>query len=241
MINIKLSQYHLFHLVNLSDEQIEEIEAARENAMQFIKAGTKQYPIVDFYVENDCMAEESTERAYGDHYDGKGFEVSYGLLPKNSADRYPIIHLTAVALDEDLADEPVIPELELITKKKFNAFGHRAVQFEKMDYNHPYVKATHMIKFYDTANIAANFPLDIWEEALPLHYLFNELNSNRKWKDPDDEDGRTYDVVRFWDDKYHKVDYYADVYEHTPDGAVFSRQRNFLFKKVKEKDIIFKD
>ena len=123
MINIKLSQYHLFHLVNLSDEQIEEIEAARENAMQFIKAGTKQYPIVDFYVENDCMAEESTERAYGDHYDGKGFEVSYGLLPKNSADRYPIIHLTAVALDEDLADEPVIPELELITGGSYTNEG----------------------------------------------------------------------------------------------------------------------
>ena len=241
MINIKLSQYHLFHLVRLTDEQIKEIETARENATQFIQAGTKQYPIVDFYVENDCMAEASTERAFGAAYDGKGFEVRYGLLPKNSDDRYPIIHLTAVALDEDLADEPVIPELELITKKKFNAFGEKTVKFESMKYNHPYVKATHMIVFYDTAAIAANFPIDIWEEALPLHYLFNELNSNRKWKDPDSEDGYTYDVVRFWDDKYHKVDYYADVYEHTPDGAINTRQRNFLFKKVKEKDIFFKD
>ena len=241
MINIKLSQYHLFHLVSLTDEQIKEIEAAREAATQFIKAGTKQYPIVDFYVENDCIAEAATERVLGSHYDGKGFEVRYGLLPKNSDDRFPIIHLTAVALNEDLADEPVIPELELITKKKFNTYGHDVIKLEPMDYKHPYVKATHMIKFHDTASIAANFPIDIWEEALPLHYLFNELNSNRKWKDPESEDGNICDVMRLWDDKYHKVDYYADVYEHTPDGAAMFRQRNFLFKKVKEKDIIYKD
>ena len=239
MINIKLSQYHLFHLVRLTDEQIKEIETARETATQFIKAGTKQYPIVDFYVENDCMKAESTERAYGSHYDGKGFTVSYGLLPKNEDERYPIIHLTAAVLNEDLADEPVIPELELLTIKKFNAYGEKTVKFERMDYKHPYVKATYMIKFYDTGAIAANFPIDIWEEAHSLHYLFNELNSNRKWKDP--ESGYTYDVVRFWDEKYHKEDYYADIYEHTPDDAFNPRQRNFLFKKVRKTEIFFED
>ena len=39
MINIKLSQYFIFHLVKLTDEQKQEINAARENAKQFIQSG----------------------------------------------------------------------------------------------------------------------------------------------------------------------------------------------------------
>lgn len=238
MVNIKLSQYQLFYLVNLTDEQIKQIEEEREKSTKFVLAGTKQYPIVNFYVENDAMAD--TKSAFGNHYDGKGLTVSYALLPKNSENNFPIIHLTAVVLNEDLNKKTVIPELELITIKKFNKYGHDAIHFGEMNYNHPYVKAAYLMEFFHgIAALSANFPIDIWEEALPLHYVVNELNSNRKWKRP--EDNHVFDVVRFYDDKHKKVDYYANIYEHTPNDGVYSRKRNFLFNKVKENEIFYEE
>ena len=236
MINIKLSQYTMFHIAHLSEEQVKEIEAAAEAATQFVQAGTKKYPLVKFYLENDAMADP--ERAFGDKYDGKGIEMTYGVMPKYDRDRFPIIHPTAAAISTDLWEEEVIPELEVMTIADFNKYANKLFKFERMDYKHPWVSASHMIKFYNLGQLSANFPLDLWEEAHPLHYLFNELNSNRKWTD---EEGYTHDVVRFWDEKYHKEIFYADIYEHTPDGAISGHHRNFLFVKVPKKDVFFKD
>lgn len=240
MIKIKLSQYCLYHLVGLTDEQIKEIEVAREKATRFVEAGTKKQPIVDFYVENDRLTEEQASYAFKEYYDGKGFNVSYGLLPKNNLNRFPVIHLTSTVFDEKYLSEPVVPELGPLTIKQFNKQGSNAIKFEPMDYEMPYVEATHMIVLDGVASLASKFPLDIWQAALPLHYFCNEINSNIKWKDPEDEDC-AYDVIRFWNDKTLDLDYYADVYEHHPDDAISYRQRNFLFKKVDEKDIFFED
>lgn len=240
MIKIKLSQYCLYHLVNLTDEQIKEIEAAREKATRFVVAGTKKQPIVDFYVENDCLkTKNTTQCAFGEHYDGKGFKVSYGLLPKNKYDRFPVVHLTSTMVNEKYLSKTVVPELEPLAIEQFNALGSNAIKFALMDYEEPFVDATHMIVLDNVRSLAANFPLDIWQVALPLHYFCNEINSNRKWKDPEEEDC-TYDVIRFWNDETQALEYYADIYEHCPDDALNLSQRNFLLKKIDEKDVFFK-
>ena len=238
MINIKLSQYYLFHLVNLTNEQKQEINAARENAKQFIKSGNKKYPIVDFYVENDRIVESDAKKVFGKYYDGKGFKMCYGLLPETRFGRFPIIHPCEIGVFTELKKKPLLDEYGPIYLDYFNKWGDDTIKFEPINYKHPLVDATHMICLKDLDVIAATFPLDLWEKAFALHYLFNELNSNRKWEDPDTED--THDVLQFKDNN-NNIIYYALLHEHTPDGAFGSKTRNYLFKKVDEKDIVFVD
>ena len=238
MINIKLSQYFIFHLVKLTDEQKQEINAARENAKQFIQSGNKKYPIVDFYVENDRLSDADAKKAFGKYYDGKGFKVSYGLLPETTFGRFPIIHPCDMAVFKEVKKSPLIREYGPIYLEYFNKWGDDLFKFEPINYKHPLVDATHMICLNDLDLMALTFPLYLWEKAFALHYLFNELNSNRKWKNPDTED--THDVLRFQDNN-NNIIYYALLHEHTPDGAISSRTRNYLFKEVNEKEIVFVD
>ena len=237
MVKILLSQYYLFHLVNLSDEQVKNIENEMVTAEQFVMAGTKRYPIVKFYVECDCISDPA--EAFGDKFDGKGFEVSYGVLPKNEDNRFPIISPTQLCFKKELENEEIIPENTVFAIENFNDQAEGKFAFGLMNYKLSDVDATHMIQFFDMGYLAANFPLLVWQVAYPLHYIFNELNSNRKYR----ENGIDYDVLRFWDKTKQEEIYFAEVYEYIPEDEdrVSPRHVDYLFKMVDKKDIVFVD
>jgi len=141
-------------------------------------------------------------------------------------------------LDADLWKKDVIPECRIISIELFNEWASGYFKFEKINYvSCSEEKPTHMIKFNSMPSFSANYPFDKWMESVPLHYFANELNSNLRWRS---KNGGTYDVVRFWDEKKCKVIYFADVYEHNPSHSSLG-QRNFLFKRVSEKDIFLLD
>ena len=244
MITIKLSNYYTFHITGLTDKQNEEIKTAMASATQFVMAGTRKCPIVKFYVENDIYDEKNAKQAFDDRYDGKGFEASYGLIYQESkgTSRYDkcflVVQPTATMLDADLWKKDVIPECRIISIELFNEWASGYFKFEKINYvSCSEEKPTHMIKFNSMPSFSANYPFDKWMESVPLHYFANELNSNLRWRS---KNGGTYDVVRFWDEKKCKVIYFADVYEHNPSHSSLG-QRNFLFKRVSEKDIFLLD
>lgn len=232
MVNIKLSQIYLYHLVRLTDKNKADIRLAIDNAEVFAMAGTQIYPIVEFLVEQDVY--ETTPECYANE-----FNVKYGVIP-NGVGGFDII----LPLFEDYIDtEDDVNEQDCIPIQMFNTYAPMT-PFTAPSFVHPYhPDATHAVEFLSLAGEAYCSPWKNFRYEFALHYLFNEFNSNRRCHIDDyDYDAEVeYRVVRFAStQKDGKCEYYANIYEHTPDGGSF-HSRNFLFRRVNERDVFFCD
>ena len=229
MIDINISQMNAYQLIHLSEKQIGEIENAMSNATQFVKSGSELLPIVTLKTHNDYFADENPPFELE-------VETSFGLKKVKNKNQTEFVK-TAVYLDSQREGT----EQELILLSEFNKIAGR-FGMRKLDYSYPYhPDAEYLFQLLANDTDFFLYPkvYDDNELSLAYHYIFNEMNANRKYKhlEPEDNeaDATFHSVVRF-KGKNGIVVYYACIYSHVEPSLIY---RNFLFKRVEGKDIVY--
>ena len=229
VIDINISQMNAYQLIHLSEKQISELEEAMSNATQFVKSGSELLPIVTLKTHNDYFADEKPPFELE-------VETSFGLKRIKYKNQTEYVK-TAVYLDSQREGK----EQELISLSEFNKIAGR-FGMQKLNYSYPYhPDAEYLFRLLANDTDFFLFPkvYDDNELSLAYHYIFNEMNANRKYKylEPEDNEANAtfHSVVRF-KGKNGIVVYYACIYSHVETSLIY---RNFLFKRVEEKDIVY--
>ena len=229
MIDVNISQMNAYQLINLSEKQICEIENAMNRATQFVKSGSEMLPIVTLKTHNDYFADEQPPFELE-------VETSFGLKKTKYKNQ---IEFVKTAVYSNLQREG--KEQELLLLSEFNKIAGR-FGMQKLDYSYPYhPDAEYLFQLLANDTDFFLYPkvYDDNELSLAYHYIFNEMNSNRKYKylEPGDNeaDATLHSVVRFKGRNDITV-YYACMYSHVEPSLIY---RNFLFKRVKEEDIVY--
>lgn len=237
MIKLKVSQTYLSWFTGLTNEDKEKIDEEIANANRFIKAGNRIFPVVDFEIEDDMFNSDKVE---GSTYDGL---ASYGVLPNGEGqyDKIMVMSKKQIGKKPELAKEQ-----PLMTLDKFNLYANKEFDLRMKKYAYedwdsvfePKVKATHRIEFPRQDIIFNFFPTLGSNLAKAMHYLFNELNSNRRVKRFEDDEIYYERVVRFTNMK-NEIEYYVLVDDKTSDINIL--HKFYLFEKVDKPEIVYVD